>query len=64
MKAAIAALAVALVLLSAAAGAAQTTRAPLITVHLGAVTTREVCQLSRQSSTIGPTMGALSLIHI
>jgi len=54
--------AVALVLLSAAPAAAQATPAPLISVRLGAVTTHEVCQLSTQSSTIGPTMGTSSIL--
>ena len=54
--------AVALALLPAAPAAARSTPAPLITARLGAVTTHEVCQLSRQSSTIGPTMGASSIL--
>jgi hypothetical protein len=54
--------AMALVLLSAAPVGAQGTPAPLMSVRVGAVTTHEVCQLSRQSSTIGPTMGASSIL--
>ena len=60
--------AVAFLLLSAAPAAGQpppapsTAVAPLISVRLGAVTTHEVCQLSRQSSTIGPTIGASSIL--
>ena len=57
-----AAAAMGLVLLSAAPAGAQGTPAPLISLRLGAVTTHEVCQLSRQSSTIGPTMGASSVL--
>src|SRR4029453_422070 len=49
-------------LLWATPAAAQSAPAPLITVRLGAVTTDEVCQLSRQSSTIGPTVGASSIL--
>ena len=49
--------AVALLLLPAAPAAAQGTPAPLITVRLGAVTTDEVCQLSKWSSVIGPNLG-------
>jgi hypothetical protein len=49
-------------LLWATPAAAQSAPAPLITVRLGAVTKDEVCQLSRQSSTIGPTMGASSML--
>ena len=50
-----------LVLLAAAPAAGQGSPAPLISVRLGAVTTHDVCQLSEQSSSIGPTMGASSI---
>jgi hypothetical protein len=53
--------AVALLLLGATPAAGQSPPGPLISVRLGAVTTSEVCQLSRQSSTIGPNLGASSL---
>jgi hypothetical protein len=49
-------------LLPATPAAGQGAPAPLISVRLGAVTTQDVCQLSRQSSTTGPAMGASSLL--
>lgn len=48
-------------LLPVAPAAAQDTPPPLITVRLGAVTTHEVCQLSRQSSTTAPHLGTSSI---